>query len=77
MPARSDPAGRPGQRGRPAGELAPRSPQAVWASITDRLNGYAAEHGQSIAVVRRRFVIARFLTRDAGPPAKLNSQWDK
>ena len=55
----------------------PRSTQAVRASITDRLNRYATDNGQNIAVVRRRFVIARFLTRDAGPPAKLNSQWDK
>ncbi|MGW5151313.1 nucleotidyl transferase AbiEii/AbiGii toxin family protein [Rhodococcus koreensis] len=46
-----------------------RSPQAVRASITDRLNRYATEHGQNIALVRRRFVIARFLTRvfDADP----------
>ena len=48
-----------------------RSPQAVRAvraSITDR-NRYAREHGQNIALVRRRFVIARFLTRvfDADP----------
>ena len=41
----------------------PRSPQAVRASITDRLNRYAHDHGQNIALVRRRFVIARFLTR--------------
>ncbi|KAF0957716.1 hypothetical protein MLGJGCBP_04630 [Rhodococcus sp. T7] len=53
-----------------------RSPQAVRASITDRLNRYATVHGRNIAVVRRRFVIARFLTRDAGPPANLDSQWD-
>ncbi|RYF41745.1 MAG: nucleotidyl transferase AbiEii/AbiGii toxin family protein, partial [Comamonadaceae bacterium] len=48
---------------------ASRSPQAVRASITDRLNRYAREHGQNIALVRRRFVIARFLTRvfDADP----------
>jgi predicted nucleotidyltransferase component of viral defense system len=41
----------------------------VRASITDRLNRYATDHGQSIALVRRRFVIARFLTRvfDADP----------
>jgi len=47
----------------------PRSPQAVRASITDRLNRYATDHGQNIALVRRRFVIARFLTRvfDADP----------
>ncbi|GAF45563.1 hypothetical protein RW1_022_01430 [Rhodococcus wratislaviensis NBRC 100605] len=40
-----------------------RSPQAVRASITDRLNRHATDHGQNIALVRRRFVIARFLTR--------------
>ncbi|MFC9357441.1 nucleotidyl transferase AbiEii/AbiGii toxin family protein [Rhodococcus sp. NPDC057014] len=47
----------------------PRSLQAVRASITDRLNRYATDHGQNIALVRRRFVIARFLTRvfDADP----------
>jgi hypothetical protein len=41
-----------------------RSPQAVRASITDRLNRYATDHGQNIALVRRRFVIARFFDTD-------------
>ncbi|QHE73252.1 hypothetical protein GFS60_06907 (plasmid) [Rhodococcus sp. WAY2] len=40
-----------------------RSLQAVRASITDRLNRYAREHGQKIALVRRRFLITGFLTR--------------
>lgn len=46
-----------------------RSPQAVLTSITTRLKTHAKEKGQSYNLVRRRFVMARFLARvfDADP----------
>lgn len=46
-----------------------RPPHAVRASIADRLNRYAKEHAQNLNLVRRQFVIARFLARvfDADP----------
>ncbi|NKY31352.1 nucleotidyl transferase AbiEii/AbiGii toxin family protein [Nocardia gamkensis] len=40
-----------------------RSPQAVRTSITTRLNNYAKANKQSLNLVRRRFVMARFLAR--------------
>lgn len=46
-----------------------RPPTAVLASITARLNKFAKENGQNAGLVRRRFVMARFLARvfDADP----------
>ncbi|WP_024794171.1 nucleotidyl transferase AbiEii/AbiGii toxin family protein [Tomitella biformata] len=46
-----------------------RSPAAVRASLTDRLGARAKATGQSVNLVRRQFVMSRFLTRvfDADP----------
>lgn len=48
-----------------------RSPAAVRASLTDHLGTRAIESGQSVNLVRRQFVMSRFLTRvfDADPDA--------
>lgn len=48
-----------------------RSPEAVRASLTDRLGARAKDTGQNVNLVRRQFVMSRFLTRvfDADPDA--------